>query len=113
LKPRSVAAFAVEHGLGEVGQRHVVTQAGEVESGVTATGGNIENFGAGRKRHFFGGSANVIDVLQDMTLAIAVALPRELFLGGALDFVEVHTRRNGMILSERRMAWMRLKPNSS
>src|SRR5436190_7106541 len=59
---------AVEHGLGEVGQRHVVAKAGEVKSGMAAACGDIENPGAGRKRHFFGGSTNVIDVLQNMAL---------------------------------------------
>ena len=103
----------VEHGLGEVGQRDVVSATGEIDPGVSAAGSHIENFGTGRERHAFGRGANVVHIFQDVALAVAMALPGELFLGGTLDFVEIHTRRNGIGRSERRMASMRLKPKLS
>ena len=42
------------------------------------------------------GGPKIVHVLQDMTSAIMAALPRELLLGGPLDFVEFHGAEVGL-----------------
>jgi len=82
----------VEHRLGDVGQCHMVAETCEEQPGVTATRCDIQHFGAPRQFYLLGRSAHIFDVFQNVSRTITMTLPGELFLGGALDCVEFHSR---------------------
>jgi len=80
----------VQHRLGEVGQNDRVSQGGQVEAGVSAAGGDIQNGSLFRERNFLNGSGDVLDVFEDVPASVPSALTGELLLGGPLYGVELH-----------------------
>ena len=80
----------IEHRLRDVAECHVVSEAREEQTGVSAARCHVEHFGGLRKRDVLKRGANVIDFFEDVPLAISIALPGELFLRRALHFVQVH-----------------------
>ena len=53
--------------------------------------GDVERLGAGLKRDRLQRLFHVIDVLQNMAIAVALALARELAQGGGLYVIKLHT----------------------
>jgi hypothetical protein len=92
---------AVEHRLRDVTQRDFVTEAREQQTGVTAARCDIQHACAGRQPGVRKRRANIIHVLKYVTFAVAVALSRELFLRGALDFIQVHIRETLLVRRKR------------
>lgn len=83
-------ARVVEHRLGDVAQRHLVSELRQQQTCVSTAGRDIEHAGGRREWHMPEGSAQVFDVFEDVPFAVATALFCELFLRSALNFVEIH-----------------------
>src|SRR6267154_306929 len=80
----------VEHRLSKIGQRDLKSKRSEVQASMTTAGGDVERTSARRQGHPLQSRSDVLDIFEDVPAAVALALARELFLGGPLDFVELH-----------------------
>src|SRR5258707_14761653 len=68
---------AIQHGLREVGQNDLVSKGGQVETGVSAAGGDVEDGSLFRERNFLNGSGDVLDVFEDVPASVTGALTGE------------------------------------
>jgi len=89
----------IQHRLRDVGQGHIVSQRSQEKASVSGAGGDIEGLGARLQRDRSQRLGNVIDVLQNMTAPVALALARKLVERGGLYVIEIHPQnlpqRNG------------------
>lgn len=81
---------AVEHRLGEIGEGDLVSEAGEMQPRVPAARCHIEHAGLVGKRDFFEGGGDIGDIGENMSPAVTLTLPGELFLGGLLHVIKFH-----------------------
>jgi hypothetical protein len=81
---------SLEHGTGEIREDDVVSEAGEMQSGVARASRHVEHAGAFRKRDVFQRRLDIGHIRKNVGAAIVAALAGELFLGGELDGIEFH-----------------------
>jgi hypothetical protein len=91
---------AFKHRFGNIGKSHMVSETGEIQAGVTATRGNIQNLGRVGQGNGGDCALDVFNIFQYMAAPVAMALLCELFPGRFLNLVKFH----GPIIAVERLA---------